>query len=65
VPYLKKRPGWYNRQRRWQGRRDSHDVVLSETVVQWAITSIQAGTTLPHCWSWDNRQPSVQHHMFF
>jgi len=31
-------PGQYNRQR----RRDSPDAVVSETVVQWAITTIQA-----------------------
>jgi len=54
-------PGQYNRQR----RRDSRDAVLSETVVQWPITTILSGTTLPRCWSRDNRQPSVPHHMLF
>jgi len=57
--------GVYNRQRRGQRRRDSRDTVLSETVVQWVITTIQAGTTLQRRWSRDNRQPFVQHHMLF
>jgi len=54
-------PGQYNRQRRRQRRRHSRDAVLSVTVVQWAITTIQAGTTLRRRRSRDNRQPSVQH----
>jgi len=54
-------PGQYNRQR----CRDSRDAVLSETFVQRAITTIQAGTTLPRRWSRDNRQPSVQHQILF
>ena len=51
--------GTYNRQRRRQRRWDSRDALLSETVVQWAITTIQAGTTLPRRWCLDNRQPSL------
>ena len=52
-------PGQYNRLRRRQKRRYSRDAVLSETVVQWAVITIQAGTTLPRCWSRDNRQSST------
>ena len=52
-------PGQYNRQRGRQRRQDSRDAVLSETVVQWGITTIQAGTTLLRRWSRDNRLPSI------
>jgi len=53
-------PGQHNRQK----RRDSRDAVLSETVVQWAITTIQAGTTLRRRWSRDNRQLSSSTRFF-
>jgi len=53
--------GQYNRQRRRQKLRDSRDTVLSETVVLWAITTIQAGTTSPRHWSRDNRQDVAPH----
>jgi len=61
--------GQYNTQRRRQRRRDSRDAVLSDiltsTLASILFTTIQAGTTLQHRWSRNNRQPSVQHQILF